>query len=61
MIKMSLLIKDYRMVGVKNKMTLTSEFIMIIVYFVQTFCKIRHGFLSSTWKRQKLRILQEKP
>jgi len=30
-------------------------------YSAEAFCKIRHyGFLSSTWKRQKLKIVQLK-
>lgn len=56
--------KDYRMVGVKKQMTLThQEFIRRSSLHIlpKRFVKIRHyGFLSSTWKRQKLRILQEK-
>ena len=56
--------KDYRMVGVKKQMTLThQEFIRRFSLHIlpKRFVKIRHyGFLSSTWKRQKLRILQEK-
>jgi hypothetical protein len=56
--------KDYRMAGVKKQMTLThQEFIRRFALHIlpKRFVKIRHyGFLSSTWKRQKLRLLQEK-
>ena len=56
--------KDYRMAGVKKQMTLThQEFIRRFSLHIlpKRFVKIRHyGFLSSTWKRQKLKILQEK-
>lgn len=56
--------KDYRMAGVKKLMTLThQEFIRRFALHIlpKGFVKIRHyGFLSSTWKRQKLKILQEK-
>ena len=52
------------MVGVKKQMTLThQEFIRRFSLHIlpKRFVKIRHyGFLSSTWKRQKLRIIQEK-
>ena len=56
--------KDYKAEGFKKQMTLTHE------EFIRRFClhilpkrfvKIRHyGFLSSTWKRLKLKLLQEK-
>ena len=56
--------KDYKAEGFKKQMTLTHE------EFIRRFClnilpkrfvKIRHyGFLSSTWKRKKLKLLQEK-
>lgn len=56
--------KDYKAEGFKKQMTLTHE------EFIRRFClhilpkrfvKIRHyGFLSSTWKRLKLKVLQEK-
>ena len=56
--------KDYRVAGVKKQMTLThQEFIRRFSFHIlpKRFVKIRHyGFLSSTWKRQKLKILQEK-
>ena len=56
--------KEYRMAGVKKQMTLThQEFIRRFALHIlpKQFVKIRHyGFLSSTWKRQKLKILQEK-
>ncbi len=56
--------KNYRMAGVKKQMTLThQEFIRRFALHIlpKGFVKIRHhGFLSSTWKRQKLRLLQEK-
>ena len=56
--------KDYRMAGVKKQMTLThQEFIRRFSLHIlpKRFVKIRHyGFLSSTWKREKLKLLQEK-
>ena len=56
--------KDYRVAGVKKQMTLThQEFIRRFALHIlpKRFVKIRHyGFLSSTWKRQKLKVLQEK-
>ena len=56
--------KDYRVAGVKKQMTLThQEFIRRFTLHIlpKRFVKIRHyGFLSSTWKRQKLKLLQEK-
>lgn len=56
--------KDYRMAGVKKQMTLThQEFIRRFSLHIlpKRFVKIRYyGFLSSTWKREKLKILQEK-
>jgi hypothetical protein len=56
--------KDYRMGGVKKQMTLThQEFIRRFAMHIlpKRFVKIRHyGFLSSTWKRQKLKLLQER-
>lgn len=56
--------KDYRMAGVKKQMTLThQEFVRRFALHIlpKRFVKIRHyGFLSSTWKRQKLKLLQEK-
>jgi len=56
--------KDYRMAGVKKLMTLShQEFIRRFSLHIlpKRFVKIRHyGFLSSTWKREKLKILQEK-
>jgi hypothetical protein len=56
--------KDYRVGGVKKQMTLShQEFIRRFAMHIlpKRFVKIRHyGFLSSTWKRQKLKLLQEK-
>ena len=56
--------KDYRVAGVKKQMTLThQEFIRRFSLHIlpKRFVKIRHyGFLSSTWKREKLKFLQEK-
>lgn len=56
--------KDYRADGFKKQMTLShGEFIRRFALHILTkrFVKIRHyGFLSSTWKRQKLQLLQEK-
>ena len=56
--------KDYRQKGLRKQMTLShEEFIRRFTLHIlpKRFVKIRHyGFLSSTWKRQKLRILQEK-
>ena len=56
--------KDYRLAGAKKQMTLThGEFIRRFSLHIlpKRFVKIRHyGFLSSTWKRQKLKLLQEK-
>jgi hypothetical protein len=56
--------KDYRADGFKKQMTLThQEFIRRFALHIlpKRFVKIRHyGFLSSTWKRQKLQLLQEK-
>jgi hypothetical protein len=56
--------KDYRQSGVKKQMELThQEFIRRFSMHIlpKRFVKIRHyGFLSSTWKRQKLKLLQEK-
>lgn len=54
--------KDYRQNGIKKLMTLThAEFIRRFALHIlpKGFVKIRHyGFLSSTWKRQKLPDLQ---
>ena len=56
--------KDYNQNGSKKQMTLThGEFIRRFAMHIlpKRFVKIRHyGFLSSTWKRQKLKLLQEK-
>lgn len=56
--------KDYRMAGVKKQMKLSHrEFIRRFALHIlpKRFVKIRHyGFLSSTWKRGKLKFLQEK-
>jgi hypothetical protein len=55
--------KDYKQNGIKKQMTLThSEFIRRFALHIlpKRFVKIRHyGFLSSTWKRQKLKLLQQ--
>lgn len=54
--------KDYKQKGAKKQMTLThQEFIRRFALHIlpKRFVKIRHyGFLSSTWKRQKLKNLQ---
>jgi len=59
--------KDYREkdpLKIKKQMTLShEEFIRRFALHIlpKRFVKIRHyGFLSSTWKRQKLQLLQEK-
>lgn len=56
--------KDYKAGGVKKTMTLPkAEFIRRFAQHIlpKRFVKIRHyGFLSSTWKRQKLKELQKK-
>jgi hypothetical protein len=56
--------KDYKSGAVKKQMTLThEEFIMRFALHIlpKRLVKIRHcGILSSTWKRQKLKALQEK-
>ena len=56
--------KDYQQNGLKKQMTLShEEFIRRFALHIlpKRFVKIRHyGFLSSTWKRQKLKLLQEK-
>jgi hypothetical protein len=56
--------KEYRKAGQKQQMTLRhGEFIRRFALHIlpKRFVKIRHyGFLSSTWKRQKLKLLQEK-
>ena len=56
--------KDYQQNGLKKQMTLAhEEFIRRFTLHIlpKRFVKIRHyGFLSSTWKRQKLKLLQEK-
>jgi hypothetical protein len=56
--------KDYRQNGVKKQLTLThQEFIRRFAMHIlpKRFVKIRHyGFLSSNWKRKKLKILQSK-
>ena len=56
--------KDYRQEGFKKHMKLThKEFIRRFSLHIlpKRFVKIRHyGFLSSTWKRQKLKMLQQK-
>jgi hypothetical protein len=56
--------KDYEQNGLKKQMTLTHhEFICRLALHIlpKGFVKIRHyGFLSSTWKRQKLGVLQSK-
>jgi hypothetical protein len=56
--------KNYKSGAVKKQMTLThEEFIRRFALHIlpKHFVKIRHcGILSSTWKRQKLKALQEK-
>ena len=56
--------KDYKQNGFKKQMKLThGEFIRRFALHIlpKRFVKIRHyGFLSSNWKRQKLKLLQEK-
>lgn len=56
--------KDYRQQGFKKQMALNHrEFIRRFAMHIlpKGFVKIRHyGFLSSTWKRLKLKILQSK-
>ena len=56
--------KDYRTNGQKKTMQLShGEFIRRFSLHIlpKGFVKIRHyGFLSSTWKRDKLKLLQEK-
>lgn len=55
--------KDYKQNGVTKQMRLThQEFIRRFALHIlpKRFVKIRHyGFLSSTWKRQKLKKLQQ--
>jgi len=54
--------KDYRQNGIKKHMTLTQkEFVRRFAQHIlpKRFVRIRHyGFLSSTWKRGKLKVLQ---
>jgi hypothetical protein len=56
--------KDYRLNGQKKSMSLNhAEFIrrFALPILPKGFVKIRHyGFLSSNWKRRKLKVLQEK-
>lgn len=56
--------KEYRQNGVKKQLTLThQEFIRRFAMHIlpKRFVKIRHfGFLSSNWKRKKLKIVQAK-
>lgn len=56
--------KDYRTEGQKKTMTLShAEFIRRFALHIlpKRFVRIRHyGFLSSTWKRSKLNVLQSK-
>ncbi len=55
--------KDYKANGIKKTMTLSNhEFIRRFAQHIlpRRFVKIRHmGFLSSTWKRNKLKDLQQ--
>ena len=57
--------KDYRMAGVNKQMIpLHQEFIRRFSLYIlyKEFVKIRHdNFLSSSWKREKLKLLQEQP
>jgi hypothetical protein len=56
--------KDYKTQGQKKQLRLTlEEFTRRFAQHIlpKRFCKIRHcGFLSSTWKREKLKLLQGK-
>jgi hypothetical protein len=56
--------KDYRQKGAKKQMTLShQEFIRRFSLHIlpKRFVKIRHyGILSSTWKREKLSLLQQR-
>ena len=56
--------KNYRQNGLKKQMTLSrEEFVRKFSLHIlpKRFVKIRHyGFLSSTWKRKKLKTLQQK-
>ena len=56
--------KDYKQKGIKKQMQLThQEFIRRFAMHIlpKGFVKIRHyGFLSSTWKQQKLGVLKSK-
>jgi hypothetical protein len=56
--------KDYKQQAQKKEMTLShAEFIRRFALHIlpKGFVKIRHyGFLSSTWKRKKLKVLQQK-
>jgi hypothetical protein len=56
--------KDYKSGATKKQMTLShDEFIRRYALHIlpKRFVKIRHyGFLSSNWKREKLKVLQEK-
>lgn len=56
--------KDYRQKGIKKQMVLShADFIRRFAMHIlpKRFVKIRHyGFLSSTWKRIKLKKLQQK-
>ena len=56
--------KDYKQKAQKKEMTLShAEFIRRFALHIlpKGFVKIRHyGFLSSTWKRKKLKVLQQK-
>ena len=55
--------KDYRQKGIKKQMVLShEEFIRRFAMHIlpKRLVKIRHyGFLSSTWKRKKLKTLQQ--
>lgn len=55
--------KDYRQNGIKKQMTLSNkEFVRRFAQHIlpKRFVRIRHyGFLSSTWKRKKLKALQK--
>nr|WP_121366305.1 transposase [Flavobacterium limicola] len=56
--------KDYRVAGIKKKITLAHRDCIrrcSIHILPKRLIKIRHdGFWSSTWKRAKLQLLQEK-
>ncbi len=56
--------KEYRQKGIQKSMTLSNkEFVRRFSkhFLPKRFVRIRHyGFLSSNWKREKLKVLQKK-